>query len=307
MAVLLVLSGSLPAAARASGEVLIVVSGEGGAYQEFTDAVRETVAREVAAPPRISTSLVENFDPAALARNRPALIVTAGTRATEHILSIRPAVPVLAGLVPRLAYEDIRRRTGNGTGGSAIYLDQPVARQLQLIRTVIPSVRRIGTVLGPVTEPLEPQLRREARAAGLEIDIAKLAGEDRLIDALSVALGNAEAFLALPDTTVSNATTVPNLLLTTYRRRIPVFAYSWAYARAGAMVALYSTPAQLGRHAGEIIAGLATANRWALPPARYPKYFEISVNDRVVRSLGISVPDSRSIETRLYEAEGRQP
>jgi ABC-type uncharacterized transport system substrate-binding protein len=300
------LSGATLAADRAA-HVVVVLSSENGPYREFAQAVEKTVRRETTRPPRITVARLHEADAVLSAADKPELVVPVGTRALEHVLHSSIPVPMLAGLIPSTTYDSIMREWPRVAASSAVFLDQPVQRRLALVKIAIPSAHRVGVVLGPATRHLAPVLIREGNKAGIEVMVASANPDNRLIDPLTDALMHADVFLALPDPAVSNNATIPNILLTAYRRRVPVLGYSPGYVRAGAMVGLYSTPAQLGQQVGEIIARQATTDRWTLPPAQYPKYFEIAVNERVAHSLGIPVPDKRAMESRLYELEGVTP
>ena len=97
--------------AAEGGPVVVVLSGEGGAYREFTESMTATVRRQLSVKPDVTAVAVENFNPVAIANTHPVLIVSVGTHATERVLQSKPAVPVLASLVPRIAFETIRRTT----------------------------------------------------------------------------------------------------------------------------------------------------------------------------------------------------
>ena len=107
----------------------------------------------------------------------------------------------------------------------------------------------------------------------------------------------------MADPVVSNRRTVQNLLLTTYRQRVPVFAYSKAYVKAGALAAVYSTPEHIGKQAGELVADILRKGSWSLPKPQHPKYFSVEVNREVAKSLGIRVPGTEKLETRLRASE----
>ena len=108
----------------------------------------------------------------------------------------------------------------------------------------------------------------------------------------------------MPDATVYNNRTISNILLTAYHQRSPVVGFSPAYVKAGALLALYSTPAQVGQQAGEAARlGLATGS---LPPPAAPRHFRISTNPYVARSLGIQLEDPAVLHERLERSEGSQ-
>jgi signal transduction histidine kinase len=110
--------------------------------------------------------------------------------------------------------------------------------------------------------------------------------------------------LAVPDSTVYNNRTISNILLTAYHQRSPVVGFSPAYVKAGALLALYSTPAQVGQQAGEAARlGLATGS---LPPPAAPRHFRISTNPYVARSLGIQ-PRGSGHPARAPRTQRGQP
>ena len=111
-----------------------------------------------------------------------------------------------------------------------------------------------------------------------------------------------DRLLAVPDASLFNNRTISNILLTAYHHRSPVIGFSPAYVKAGALLALYSTPTQIGQQAGEVARqGLASGS---LPPPAAPRHFRISTNPYVARSLGIGLEDASVLRERLERAEG---
>ena len=69
------------------------------------------------------------------------------------------------------------------------------------------------------------------------------------------------------------------------------------------LAAIYSSPQDIGNQLAEVILqqGDAPEIDWDI---RYPKYFSISVNPHVARSLSIQIPeDSQTIRTLIMDAE----
>jgi ABC-type uncharacterized transport system substrate-binding protein len=130
----------------------------------------------------------------------------------------------------------------------------------------------------------------------------RVVGPDRdLVDALDSVLEESEVLLVLPDTDVYNAGTIRNILLTSYRKQIPLIGLSQAYVKAGALCAIYSTPAQIAAQAAEAVRQFSVSAK--LPPSQYPREFEVSVNLQVARSLDLPVKDA----DRLREEIRRNP
>lgn len=101
---------------------------------------------------------------------------------------------------------------------SLLWSDPPLARQLRLIRSVLPQVRRVGVLYGQDSQFLLEELRLAARSLELEI-IAESwdnIGDSRPLQAV---LRNSEVLLGLDDPSLYNPKTVKNLLLSSYARQ----------------------------------------------------------------------------------------
>lgn len=79
-----------------------------------------------------------------------------------------------------------------------------------------------------------------------------------------------------------------------------MMAFSPAYVRAGALLAVYSTPTQIGQQAGALARGVLLGQPLGVP--QYPLQFEISVNEHVARSLGLKL-DADQLAERLRRLE----
>jgi ABC-type uncharacterized transport system substrate-binding protein len=147
-------------------------------------------------------------------------------------------------------------------------------------------------------------LQVAAKAQRLQLVSAEVNSDIGLLPILERVLAGSDVLLALPEPRLYNKNTIQSVLLTSYRYRDPLVGYSQALVRAGALVALYSKPAQIGRQAGEIV--VHTFNSGSLPPPQYPKYFSVSINQQVARSLGIPAPDEIGLHEALQRWEQTQ-
>lgn len=293
----------------ASDTILVVPTRDSGAYQEFIQSFENSLAagkggKNVAIRTIESSSLTKASYDELYSQLR--LIVTVGADAAQKVLELNPSAPVLSTLIPRSSYSLLTSRRAQKKN-SAIYLDQPLARRLDLVEVLLPQKKTISVVLGPSTRNLETELKATASKRGFVVKIETMKASQRLVGPLNRALEDSDAFLAVADPVVSNRRTVQNLLLTTYRQRVPVIGYSRAYVRAGALAAVFSTPTQIGKQTGEMVGELLRRGNWSLPKPQYPKYFSVEVNDQVAKSLGISAPRVADIEGSLKRSQGVLP
>lgn len=280
-----------------AARVKVVLSDDSAPYQEVYQVIRaylDDTSHEV------FRVYAEGLTAASL--NEARLAVAVGVRAAESLAALPVRAPVLAVLVPRAWYiKTGRARLGDGghRSASAIYLDQPFERQVKLIRQAFPQLRRVGMLVGTEQGGLVGELDEALRAQRLSLVHATLSGEERLITALENVLSEAELLLAVPDPQVFNRNTAQSLFLTSYRYRVPVFGYSRSLTRAGALLSLHSSPAQIGRQTAEWVSGAIEGVPVNLPPPAYPAYFSVSINEQVARSLGFTLPPEAELEKRL--------
>ena len=297
----LALTAPAPAWAAAA-DVLVVVSEEQGAYREVVEAVRAELARPPAQRVNLRIVAAAAFD--ATAHDGVQAAVAIGTRAARTLAGSRLHAPVIATLLPRAAFDRIAVESGRNVEGrrlTAVFLDQPPGRQLELVRIALPGTKNLGVLVGPESESLLLALQTAAAERRIKLTTPRVADEKELYSALQRLLADADVLLALPDPAVFNANTVPDILLASYRQGVPVVGFSPAYVRAGAVAAVYTTPAQLGAQTGEALRTLLTAG--TLPPPQYPRYFTVSTNAYVARSLNRTIDDATALQKRLSAAE----
>jgi hypothetical protein len=276
--------------------VRVVLSDDAAPYQEVFEALRTQLAARDVSVERVYADAPS--DAATAAR----LWVVVGVRAAEAVANWRGRTPVLAVLVPRDWYLKTGRARLAGAERrpvSAIYLDQPFERQARLIRLAFPGAKKLGVLLSPGQAGLADEIEAALRGQGLGLVAEIVSSEQKLVEPLERVFTAADVLLAVPDPEIFNRSTAQTILLTSYRYRDPVVGYSQSLARAGAMLSLYSTPAQIGRQAAEVVARALEAPHGRLPPPEAPAEFTLSINRQVARSLGLDLPPESELLRRL--------
>ncbi|AUN93854.1 ABC transporter substrate-binding protein [Pseudazoarcus pumilus] len=233
---------------------------------------------------------------------RAALVIALGQDAALAVAAHEDAPPMLVALVSRADFEHLRghwpipRMTG-------LFIDHPVERHLRLIRAVLPEAECTGLVLGPQSRTFEADLAPATESAGLAIEHSFAASAGDVVPALERHLARCASALTLPDAVVSHPHVARAALLTSYRMQRPLFAYSRSWVEAGALAALFSTPATVTRDLLDWIDALESPQR--LPEPAHASHFELAMNTRVARALGLQVPDEDTL--RAAVTAGRHP
>jgi putative ABC transport system substrate-binding protein len=233
---------------------------------------------------------------AEIVAGRPAVIVAQG-RAINAVVRRTKSIPIVSGFsgdfVESGLAASLARPGGNVTGIQLLYFDL-VGKRIEVLKEIMPLLKRIAVVASPF-HPGVHRERDETEAAAKKLGIAvsyhpvKSASElDGGLQAVRAA--GAQAIVSFPD-----GITFP------MRGEIAAFAIEhgmatvsgWdGYADAGHLViygpSLQAVWARMAHYVDRILKGANPADL----PVELPATFELVVNLKTARSLGLKVPQS---------------
>jgi putative tryptophan/tyrosine transport system substrate-binding protein len=217
----------------------------------------------------------------------PALAAKAATTTIPLVFSVTDD-PVALGLVASLA-----RPGGNATGVTFL-LAELGAKQLGLLRELVPAAKRIGLLVNPNNTTSKAQTSDAVAAAssvGATIDVVR-ASDSREIEAAFAALvrDRAEALLVGTDPFLYSRRV--QLATLAARHAIPAIYPVRENVEVGGLMSygtnLTEVYRQVGAYTVRILKGAKPAD---LPVVRSTK-FELVINLPTARALGLDVPDS---------------
>jgi ABC-type uncharacterized transport system substrate-binding protein len=274
-----------------AGSIMLILSDKGGVYGEFSKSLEESLS---GTNWNISATLLP--DNPAIAGPTPDLIVTVGVEALKKAWSKGDPTPIVATLLPKLNYERIVTQARRGSPKiTAIFLDQPPARQALFLRQLLPGQKQAGMLLSSETKHLYSQYRHAFANSNLTLESEESERSETLLPALNAVLGRSAFLLAIPDSTIYQRTNIKAILITAFRHQKPVIGYSPAFVNAGALAALHTTPAQIARQTADMI----VSNGTNLPPPVGPTQFAIAINPTVAQALGLNIPDESAIRRAM--------
>lgn len=293
--------GTMSARVAAAEPAVVLVSSEASAaHVALADALVAELERGGLPRDGVRRITVAEY---AAERSSPKLFVALGSQAASALAQREAAVPVLCTLLPRGSFERILLEAGRKASAqfSAIYLDQPASRQLDLVRQLLPQAKRIGVLWGDASVAQQGALEAAAASRGLRLVSARVGASEALFPALRKVLDDSDVLLALADPMIYHAGSIQNILLTSVRLRVPMVAFSPGYVTAGALAAVHVTPTQIGHQAGALARGVLQGRSLPSSP-QYSREFELSVNLPVAHALDLSVdPPALLARLRLLE------
>ncbi len=234
-----------------------------------------------------------------------SLIIAIGSKTTQALLHKTIETPVFSVLMPRHLAVKLRRRYPNKKNWSSLLLDQPIQRQLELITRIAGKQRKIGALLGPYTMELKKTLEQSAKTSEHTLFTETITNTDQLTSALKALSRKSDILLTLPDPVIYNRKTIRGILLLSYRKKLPIIGFSQAYVKAGAIAAIYSEPSQISKQVTGIILNFFKHHKFH-QQEYLPDDFSIALNKKVARSLGINLPEKKTIITTIKNIEKRK-
>jgi len=234
-----------------------------------------------------------------IVRRRVAVIATPGTiygaQAAKAATTTIPIVfgvgddPVKQGLVASLA------RPGGNVTGYNFLLAEVGTKRLELLHGLVPKAVRFAMLVNPENVPIAARTLREvpeaARAIGLQIQIINASTKDEIGAAFDTLVRDKiDALFVAPDPFfISQRDQFATL---TARYRIPAAYSTRDDVEAGGLMS-YGTDnqemyRQVGVYTGQILKGAKPAD---LPVLQSTK-FELLINLKTAKALGIEVPNS---------------
>ena len=234
---------------------------------------------------------------AALSR-KPSIILVmtiASARAAQQATKTVPIVmvglndPVGSGLVASLA------RPGGNTTGIATMNDDRAAKLVEFVRETLPRVKRLAVLINPQNpsnRPIFQSVQRAAASAGMTADLLEADAPERIAGAFAALSGTRPDALLTGFDSMLGENRAQIISLAT-ARKVPVFGISSAFADAGALLTYgvsrkFPVTRLAAAHVRKILAGAKPADL----PVEQPAIFEMVVNLKTAKALGLTIPQS---------------
>jgi putative tryptophan/tyrosine transport system substrate-binding protein len=252
--------------------------------------------RNVAIEYRWAEGRAERFTELAaeFARLKVDLIVASTTPAViaaKQATSVIPIVittandPVGTGLVASLA------RPGGNVTGLSNQLADTAAKRLELLRQVVPGLRRLA-ILGNVGNPGVVLETREAQVAatamGLEATALEIRRAENIAPLLEALKGRADALYVAPDLLNTNRIRINTLAL---GARLPTMHGVRDYVEAGGLMSYGTNIVDQYRRAADYVDKILRGAKPGELPVEQPTKFDLVINLTTAKALGLTVPE----------------
>lgn len=225
-------------------------------------------------------------------------------RAAQHEITTTPIVmftvgdPVASGRVRNLA-----RPEANVTGVAGFARDLG-GKRVALLKEIAPTIKTLAVLGNPGNTRLAAifqDLQDRARASSVELRLVQVAKPADIEPAFAeIVRARIQGLADIPDPmTLSERKIVADLAT---RHRLPAIFESGAFAEAGSLITYGPDYAELSGRAAVYVDKILRGARPGDLPVEFPTKFELVVNLKTARVLGITIPQSVLLRaTRVIE------
>src|SRR5262245_27535758 len=232
---------------------------------------------------------------AALVRLNVDVIVTGGPADTRAARNATAAIPVVMGFdndpVGSGFVRSLARPGGNITGLSTLSPELS-GKRLELLKEIVPRLSRVA-VLGPSIQPGNAQSLREPEQAATELQVQVQyldAADPKDIEVAfrAAASARADAIIVL-QSPVFNPRRA-QLAELAVKSRLPAVYAQPEYVESGGLATYGPSMADLFRRAATYVDRILRGARPADLPVEQPTKFELVVNLKAAREIGLTIP-----------------
>jgi putative ABC transport system substrate-binding protein len=228
---------------------------------------------------------------------QPDIILTAGTPVTVAVQRETRTIPIVfatggdpvaSGIVPRL------NQPGGNITGFAFLEASLGGKWLELLSEIAPGLKRAAIMFNPDTPPASaymPSLETAARSLKIERIIAPVHSDGEIETAI-VALGREPGggLVVMPDFFMA-AHRAP-IISAAARNNVPAVFNLSDFARDGGLLSYGPDPVDTYRRAASYVDRILRGEKPGDLPVQFPTKFEMVVNRKTAKALGLTVPTS---------------
>jgi putative ABC transport system substrate-binding protein len=218
----------------------------------------------------------------------PALALKSAT-ATIPIVFVVVADPVGLGLIQSLA-----RPGGNMTGLASWVPGDWTAKQIEILQELVPGASKIALLVNP-SNPMHRLMVAEeapsaARKLGVALPIVEATADEELdIAFASAAAQHADAIIVFGDVLIIRQ--APRVIALAAKHHLPAMHFFRQFADGGLVVYgpdIFDLLRRAGGYVDKILKGIKPPEL----PVEQPTRFELVINMKTARALGLTVPPS---------------
>jgi len=233
---------------------------------------------------------------AELVRSKVDVIVThgtPGTRAAKGATTTIPIVMAISGDAVATGLVVSLPRPGGNITGSTFFGPELSAKQIELLKEILPRITRVAVLVNPdnpVIGPMSKAIEITTKSLNLGLQQFAVRGPNEFENAFSAMVQKSVEAVAIQEDGMLNANvrTAGDLAM---RKRLPLIGNT-EVPRAGGVLGYGVNFPEVFRRAAYFVDKILKGAKPADLPVQQPTKFELVINLKTAKALGITIPQS---------------
>lgn len=277
---------SSPVFAETIPNILVVSSSADAPYQEAINGFKEQISAQTKVKFTELSLAQAKSTPKKIDGIKPDLIYTLGAEATQWVSLETPRISIVATMMLK---DDVFKKSANITG---ISLGYPLKTQFQWLKKFFPQQKAVAILFNPSENAATIKAAENiSQQEGFKLVVIPVGSPKELPYALEQLASNIEILFAIPDETVMSVNTAKEVLLASFRNKVPLVGLSDNWVKSGALYALSWDYEDLGRQCADMAKKLLGGAAVQTIPPEHPRKVAYTINAKIAEHMDIEIPD----------------
>lgn len=229
---------------------------------------------------------------AEISHNKPDLILTIGTKASQEITHSITDIPIIFSMVLKPEAQGLKHSTTHPMRNcSGIALDIPLETQFKLYKQSISSLKKVAVLYHPIQDSIFiANAIQTAKKIGIELIARKIKSEEDIPTALRDILSRSDVLWLIPNPYVVNYSSLKYILMFCTSNKIPTIGLSEYHVKAGALLAVRADYHDVGKQSGDLALRVLRKGQVNDQVILRPRKTKLFMNKRTAEMLKVDIP-----------------
>jgi putative ABC transport system substrate-binding protein len=277
---------SMPVLAEKAAHILIVANSNEQPYQEAIAGFKQQipVSSKIKFTELMLASTQSSINKE-IDSVKPDLIYALGGEAIKWVNLQTTTIPIVGTMVLK---PDVFEQASNITG---ISLGYPLKTQFQWLRKFFPRQTSVAILFNPSENRTVVEAARQiGQQNGFNLIAIPVETPKELPYALEQLANNVELLLAIPDETVMSVNTAKEVLLASFRNKVPLIGISDNWVKSGALYALSWDYEDLGKQCAVMAQKILNGAPVQTVSPEFPRKVTYTINTKISEHMNMDIP-----------------
>ncbi len=233
---------------------------------------------------------------------KQSCVLTIGEQSLRQVLSTRNSTPIFSTLVSKNTLDTLAASYARlGSVVTGIYTEQSFERQILLSKTINNKIENIAVILGRSTRYSLKEYQQISRKQLIPLKFDILKYQESPQQSFARFKFDQGFLLILNDNQNYSPQHLQSLLVTSYRKQMPMIGNKRADSKIAALASVYSPPKTLALETTKGLQQICVEN--IVPKAKHAESFKVVINNQIAKHLSYEDLNEDELAQSIHAAQ----